>query len=112
MRRTSDESTNGAVPLNDTTDSPNGADSRTAVANPATPVDTIRIQPVVRRSHPSPDGSGAVSEPNPPVGHSTRRIVTKATIGTRIASCGFTSAATTPRIADPPPRGLPQSPAP
>ncbi len=81
MRRTSDESTNGAVPLNDTTDSPNGADSTTAVANPATPVDTIRIQPVVRRSQPNPDGSGAASEPKPPLGHRTRRIVTKATIG-------------------------------
>ena len=100
ISRTSDESTNGAVPVNDTTDSPNGAESRTAVAKPgdagATRSGSSRV---VRRSQPNPDGSGAASAPNPPSGHSARRIVTTATIGTRIASCGFTRAATTARIA-------------
>ena len=97
--RISDESTNGAVVENEMTDSPNGADSATAVAKPATAVDRMRIGPWSRRSHRNPDGAGAPSDPKPPSGHRARRIVTAATIGTRIASCGFTRAATTAKIA-------------
>ncbi len=87
------------MPVNEITEMPNGADRITAVAKPATAVDTIRIQPVVRRSQPNPDGSGGASSPKPPLGHRARRITTKATMGTRIASCGLTSAAATARIA-------------
>ena len=98
-RRRSVDSRNGAAPVTDTTDSPNGAASRTAVTKPATAVLRIRIGPRVRRSHPRPVRSGSGSSPYAPSGHSARRITTNATIGTRIASCGFTSAATTARIA-------------
>ena len=99
-RRSSDESRKGAVVENDTTDRPNGAAIATAVTSPARPVVRIRTGPAARRSQPKPVGRGASSSPQPPAGHSARRIVTTATIGTRIASCGLISAATTARIAD------------
>ena len=98
--RRSDESTNGAVVVNEITERPNGAASATAVRNPATPVVRIRSGPAARRSHPRPEGAGASSSPQPPAGHRARRMVTTATIGTRIASCGLMSAATTARIAE------------
>ena len=98
--RRSDESRNGAVVDNETTDRPNGAAITTAVSSPASPVVRIRSGPEVRRSQPKPDGAGAASSPQPPPGHNMRRIVTAATIGTRIPSCGLISAATTARIAE------------
>ena len=63
-RRTSAESTNGAVVLNETTDSPNGADTSTAVRKPATAVVRIRIGPVVRRSQAVPDGRAPGRRPS------------------------------------------------
>ena len=93
------------------TDSPNGKHRTTAVRNPATPVVRMRIGWSVRRSQ-ARSGPGS-----PPAdaerciggrsrassigcgGHSARRIVTTATIGTRIASCGLIRAAMTVQIA-------------
>ena len=74
----------GAWLLNETTDSPNGRHRMTAVRKPARPVVRIRIGRPVR--------SGS---PNPPAGHSARRIVTTATSGMRMPSCGLMIAAMT-----------------
>ena len=90
--------------LKETTESPNGAAITTAVRRPASPVVRMRSGPAARRSHPIPEGAGASSSPQPPAGQRARRIVTTATIGTRIASCGLISAATTARIAERSPR--------
>ena len=100
IRRISDESMNGAVAVNDMTDSPNGADSATAVTKPATAVDRIRIGPLHPPLPPEP-GWRAAQPPTRTRRRATgpRRIVTAATIGTRIASWGFTRAATTAKIA-------------
>ena len=100
-RRSSDESRNGAVADGASTVSPNGSESSTAVTNPVTPTVRIRSAPIGRRSHEKPGrrATASSSSPYPPLGHSARRITTIATIGTRIASCGFTSAAMTARIA-------------
>ena len=75
---------NGGWLLNSMTDSPNGRHTTTAVRKPARPVVRMRIGRPVR--------SGS---PNPPAGHSARRMVTTATSGMRMPSCGLMIAAMT-----------------
>ena len=79
---------NGGCVLNSTTDRPNGRQITTAARKPATPAVRIRIGRPVRAGWPPP-----------PSGHRARRIVTTATRGIRIPSCGLMIVATTARIA-------------
>ena len=75
---------NGGLALNSMTDSPKGRLRTTAVRRPATPVVRIRTGRPVR-----------YASPKPPAGHRARRIVTTATSGMRIPSCGLMTAAMT-----------------
>ena len=87
------------------TDSPNGK-HRTTRHEAGDPVVRIRIGRSVRRSQARTRSSSRVVAARPvvrpsrgPCGQSARRIVTTATIGTRIASCGLIRAAMTVKIA-------------
>ncbi len=61
--RSSELSRNGAVEETPMTVSPNGADSSTAVRNPAAPVVRMRSQPMSRSSKENPRRRGSGSSP-------------------------------------------------
>ena len=84
---------------------PNGRHRATAVRNPAAPgrEDAQRMavvaDPRVARARGLVGGASTAPPRDRATGHSARRIVTTATSGTRIPSCGLTIAAMTVKIA-------------